>query len=465
MEYSAIRSALAALLGSDCVLFDESSLTEYGRDRTREHRPQPSVVVFPRRTEEVQEIVRWCYRSGVAMVASGGRTGYAGAAVATQGEVVVSVARMNEISPLDVQSASIGMQAGAILENVQKTVAQGGMYFPLDFAARGSAQIGGCISTNAGGIKVLKYGMTRELVLGLQAVIADGQLLDLNSNLHKNNSGYDLKQFFIGSEGTLGIITNAIMKVVSPPARLRTALISMSSFPKILDILSHARLRGMDVTAFEFFTDACLDAVLAHKAASRKPFQTPSPYYVLIEIDEGRQEGELEVFVESVADAVEIDDATIASGSQSERLLWSYRESISESISMLGNVHKNDIALPIPRMPIFMDDLETMIRSRYGSFETLIFGHIGDGNLHINVVDRHAMDPVDFIRITDELDVFMCDLVKKHAGSISAEHGIGLLKKKLLHRYRPPLDIALMKTIKRSLDPSNLFNPGKIIDA
>jgi FAD/FMN-containing dehydrogenase len=458
------KHAFSQILDPARVLDDPSSLHDYGRDRTRVHEPAPSLVLFPKTTEEVVRIAEYCARERLPIVPSGGRTGYAGAAVAAHGEVVVSMGKMDRILGIDLESGCVEVEAGAILENVQHAVAETGMYLPLDFAARGSAQIGGCIATNAGGLKVIKYGMTRELVLGLEAVFGRGQVLRLNTSLHKNNSGYDLKQFLVGAEGTLGIVTRATMQIVPQPKRLNVGLIALSRLADTPPVLKEARLRSLDLTAAEFFTGACLEAVMAHLPQMRSPFPIRYPCYLLIEIDEGEHDGQLTAFLEHVSGIPGIEDATVATSPQSFRELWALRENISESIGTLGLVHKNDIAVPVSSMPAFVGALESLVRERYRGLDVLLFGHIGDGNVHVNVIDRTSKDAAGFETRVEELDTALCELIQSYNGSISAEHGIGLLKKRLLHLQRDPVQIELMKAIKHTFDPANIFNPGKIVD-
>lgn len=458
------KHRLTDIFGADRVKDDADSFATYGTDRTRVFPPKPSFIVFPKTVDEIRTLVRYCNEHKLAIVPSGGRTGYAGAAVAYKGEIVVSLNKMDRIISIDMESGSVDVEAGAILENVQKAVAEKGLYFPLDFAARGTAQIGGCISTNAGGIKVIKYGMTRELVLGLEAVTANGEVMNLNSNLHKNNSGYDLKQFFIGAEGTLGIITKATMKIVSPPKHLQVALLACADFDAVIRIIRQARLASLDITAFEFFTEPCLKAVLAHVTTLKNPFPTTYPFYALLEIDTGNDSSGFENLLAGWSESGLILDGTLAMNSQQFRDLWALREYISESISMLGNVHKNDIAVPIGSMPDFVRQLEKTIVEKYNRFEVLLFGHIGDGNIHVNVIDRSRMPWNEFLPVTEELDNAMCELIRSFGGSVSAEHGIGLLKRRLLKMQRSPQEIEWMKRIKHSIDPNNIFNPGKIIE-
>jgi FAD/FMN-containing dehydrogenase len=450
------------ILGVERVSDDPGDLANYGKDWTKIYSPDPSLILFPKTTDEVRQIAVYCYANDLPMVPSGGRTGLAAAVVATHKEIVVSFGKMNNISNIDVESGSVDVEAGAVLENIQNAVAATGMYFPLDFGARGSCQIGGCISTNAGGLKVIKYGMTRELVLGLEIVTPQGEVLNLNSNLHKNNSGYDLKQYFIGAEGTLGLITKATLKIVPKPKQLQLALMAVESFTFILGLLKEAKLRSLDITAFEFFTGECMNEVLKNSRDLHDPFSLPYPFYVLLEIDGGMDSAALQNFMEAVEPR--LLDGTLALDQKTFRSLWSYRESITETITKLGNLHKNDIAVPISSMPSFVADLEALINQKYSNFRVFLFGHIGDGNIHVNIVDEKRMPPDDFRKITDELDIEMCRLIKSYDGSISAEHGIGLLKKKLLNMHRSSEEIRMMRSLKSVFDPKNLCNPGKIID-
>ena len=456
------KNKFISILDNERVSDRGEDLFEFGRDWTRDYTPDPSLILFPKTTNEVEAVVSYCYKENIKLVPSGGRTGLAAAAVASQKEVVISFNKMNRIIAVDVESGSIEVEAGVILENVQHAAAQAGMYFPLDFAARGSCQIGGCISTNAGGLKVIKYGMMRELVLGLEIVTPTGETLRLNSNLHKNNSGYDLKQSFIGAEGTLGLITRATLKIVPKPRDLQLALLATNQFLDILNILKAAKLQSLDLTAFEFFAESCMESVLTHVPNTRNPFDKMYPYYVLLEIDSEGDPEKLQRFVESIEPS--ILDGTVALDRKTFKELWAYRENTPEVIQKLGHVHKNDIAVPISSMPRFIIELEKMIHDKYSGFQVLLFGHIGDGNIHVNVIDAKRMPADEFGRMTDDLDVTMCELIKSYHGSISAEHGIGLLKKKLMYLHRNPEEIQTMKQIKSLFDPKNICNPGKIID-
>lgn len=456
------REIFRSALPDERIADDPAQLTEYGKDRTKFYPPDPSVILFPKTTGETQAIVRIGYENKIPMVPSGGRTGYAAAAVASNKEVVISFEKMNQLISIDIETGCVETESGMILENLQQAVDTQGMLLPLDFAARGSCQIGGCISTNAGGLKVLKYGMTRNLVLGLEVIIKNGEILLLNSPLLKNNAGYDLNQLFIGAEGTLGLITKAVLKIVPKPRNLQLALLTVDDFGAIMPVFREAKMQSLDLTAFEFFTDGGLNAVMKHLPATRNPFDALYPFYILVEIDGGDNPERLMNFMESLAENSLITDGTIASGSQQFKELWALRENISESISMLGNVHKNDVAVPVSAMSRFIPEFESLVKEKYSRFQVLYFGHIGDGNIHFNVIGPADMAPEEFEKTARELDESMCRLIAAYGGSISAEHGIGMMKKHLLPYQRDSLQIGLMKQLKSCLDPAGLFNPGKL---
>ncbi len=448
----------ANLLGHHAVSIDPMILEDYGRDRTRDFEPNPSLVVFPSSAEEVAAVMRVCAENGFSVVPSGGRTGYAGAAVAANREVVVSMDRMNRMLGVSDEDGCVETEAGAILQNVQQAVRDHRMMFPIDFASRGSCQIGGCISTNAGGLRVIRYGMMRESVMGLEVITPTGQRLDLHDRLHKNNSGYDLKQLFIGAEGTLGIVTRAVLRTVPVPRSPQVALLAVPEAETIVRILGELRRKSCDILAFEFFDHRSMDAVLAHIDGLRKPFTTPYPWFAVIEVDETR-----DVFMMKIEKLIEqswIADALIADAPSEAARIWKYREAISESLFSLGHVHKNDVAVPISALPPFIRELSGA--EKPDGAEVFLFGHLGDGNIHVNLVDR-TNSPA-FRSATSAWDEAMCRMVVPYRGTISAEHGIGLLKKHLLAYQRSPEQLALMRQVKRVLDPKGICNPGKMFD-
>jgi len=457
-----VLAEIARDFPADFLTREPDELIEYGRDWTRVYNPLPSAVAFPRSTEEVARLMRLCSRAGIAVVPSGGRTGLAGGAVAREGEIVLSLARMRRMDPVDLLGSTVRVEAGAITEAVHQHCEPHGLTWPVDFASKGSSHVGGNIATNAGGVKVIRYGLTRQWVLGLQVVTAQGDVLELNGALEKNNTGLDLRQLFIGSEGILGIVTEAVLKLTRLPERQSVLLFAVTDIAAVLALFRDARRAPFSLAAYEFFTDRCLKRVQKHRKV-RSPFETQHPYFVLVEIENADEEA-LETWVSSLFERDLIVDGTLAQNSSQAAELWSLREGISESLSATGLPHKNDIALPVAALEAFCGELESVFRANYPDWEIALFGHIGDGNLHVNVMKPDALDKAEFLKRTSEADHTMFELVKKHQGSISAEHGIGLLKKAYLGYSRTPQELAMLRAIKRALDPQNLLNPGKIID-
>ncbi|MGA9523568.1 MAG: FAD-binding oxidoreductase [Myxococcaceae bacterium] len=458
----AFLTAIKEQFPPDFLTLDPGELAEFGRDWTKVYVPAPSAVAFPRGTEEVSRLMKLCSAHKIPVVPSGGRTGLAGGAVAKDGELVLSLTRMNRMGPVDVLGNTVRVQAGAVTEAVHLHCAPHGLTWPVDFASKGSSQVGGNISTNAGGVKVIRWGLTRQWVLGLQVVTASGEVLELNDALEKNNTGADLRQLFIGSEGTLGIITEATLKLARIPGKLDVLLFAVPDVAGVLKLFREARRAPITLSAYEFFTDRCLARVQRHRKL-RSPFEQPSGCYVLLETEDSDPE-QLELWLGSLFEKGIVTDGTMAQGSQQAQELWALREGISESLSATGMPHKNDVALPIAALEAFTTELEQVFSARYPDWEICLFGHIGDGNLHINVMKPDAMEKADFLRHTHEADHAMFELVRRHRGSISAEHGIGLLKKPYLSYSRSPAELALLAGLKRTLDPDNLLNPGKVLD-
>ena len=446
----------------DFLTREPSELAEFGRDWTRVYEPAPCAIALPRTTDEVSRLLALCNEAGIAVVPSGGRTGLAGGAVAKNGELVLSLARMRRIDPIDFLGSTLRVQAGAITEAVHQHCEEYGLTWPVDFASKGSSQVGGNIATNAGGVKVIRYGLTRQWVLGLQVVSATGQVLELNGALEKNNTGLDLRQLFIGSEGTLGVITEATLKLTRLPERTSVVLFAVRDVEGVLRLFRDARRAPFIIAAYEFFTDRCLARVARHRKI-RAPFAQAYPCYVLLEVEDASDD-ELESWVASLFERELIDDGTLAQSSSQAAELWSLREGISESLSATGLPHKNDIALPVAKLEAFCNELEAFFMSTYPDWEICLFGHIGDGNLHLNVMKPDTMDKAAFLQRTSEADHAIFKLVQAHAGSISAEHGIGLLKKPYLAYSRSPAELALFRSIKAALDPNGILNPGKVFD-
>jgi FAD/FMN-containing dehydrogenase len=441
---------------------EPGDLEEYGRDWTRVYAPAPSAIALPKSTEEVARLLKRCSEAQVSVVPSGGRTGLAGGAVAKEREIVLSLARMRQMSEIDRSGFTVRVQAGAVTEAVHEHCAGAGLTWPVDFASKGSSQVGGNIATNAGGVKVIRYGLTRQWVLGLEVVTGSGEILELNGALEKNNTGLDLRQLFIGSEGILGVITAATLKLARLPERQSVFLFAVQDVAAVLALFRDVRTMPFQLAAYEFFTDKCLARVQRHRKL-RSPFDATHPCYVLVEIEDA-DEAALEAWTASLFERGLIADGTLAQSKAQAAELWSLREGISESLSATGLPHKNDIALPVAALEAFCAELDVVFRSSYPDWEIALFGHIGDGNLHVNIMKPDALDKPDFLRRTAEADHAMFALVQKHRGSISAEHGIGLLKKPYLGYSRSPAEQAVLRAVKRALDPQLILNPGKVID-
>ncbi|WP_428264836.1 FAD-binding oxidoreductase [Haliangium sp.] len=468
---SAFVDALRRDFPDDFSTADPGELAVYGRDATKVYQPAPSLLCRPRSTEEVARLMALCDAHRVGVVPSGGRTGLAGGAVAANGELVLSLERMRRMDPVDTLGLTVRVQAGAITEEVHRHCEALGLTWPVDFASKGSSQVGGNIATNAGGVKVIRYGLTRHWVLGLEVVTATGEVLELGGALEKNNTGVDLRQLFIGSEGILGVITAATLKLVRLPGALDVFLFALSDLAAVLALFAAARRGPFTVSAFEFFSDRCMARLKRHRHIE-PPFPEPSPYYVLLEVESGTHGDDAEVAAERdqlddwLAELVEdelIGDGVLAQSKAQARALWELREGISESLSATGMPHKNDVALPIAGLAPFCIDLEELFASEYPDWEICLFGHIGDGNLHVNVMKPDGLDDAEFHTRTHEADAALFELIRRHRGSVSAEHGIGLLKRPWLGFSRSPAELALMRGIKQALDPHGILNPGKVL--
>jgi len=468
------EAVLARLEGirSDLLSRDAGDLAEYGRDWTKVVAPAPSAIAFPRSTEEVSKILAACHEAGVAVVPSGGRTGLAGGAVAARGEIVLSLSHMRKMHEVDTLGGTVRVQAGAVTEAVHQHCAAHGLTWPVDFASKGSSTVGGNIATNAGGVRVIRYGLTRQWVLGLEVVLASGEVLEIGGALEKNNTGLDLRQLFIGSEGTLGVVTEATLKLARLPGAATVMLLGVESVAAVLALFRAARKAPFTLAAYEFFSQACLDRVTSHRKL-RPPIAEPTAYYVLLEAEgEGSDEADharlmerLEPWLGEVLESGLAKDGTLAQHGSQARDLWELREGISESLSATGLPHKNDVSLPIAALDAFCAELDDVFARRYPGWEICLFGHVGDGNLHINVMKPSAMAKDEFLAKTKEADQDLFSLVKVHRGSISAEHGIGLLKKPYLSYSRSEAELAVMRSVKRAMDPKGILNPGKILDA
>lgn len=453
---------LARLFPGVMFKTDSADLEYYGRDWTRRWVPAPLAIAFPSCVEDVQGLVRWANTHQVAIVPSGGRTGLSGGAVAANGELVLSLERMNRVLGFDPADRILTVQPGAPLEMVHAAAHEHGLIYPVDFAARGSCTIGGNIATNAGGIRVIRYGNTRNWIAGLTLVSGSGELVQLNRGLIKNSSGYDLRQLVIGAEGTLGIVVEAMLWLTDPPPESSVMLLALPSFEALMQVFEGLRSR-LTLSAFEFFTQRALVHVVAHGA--QRPFEEEHPYYVVTEFDadtEEKQDAALAAFSE-LLDAGLVADGVIAQSQAQAAALWRLREGITEALAP-HVPYKNDVSVRIGAMPAFLAETQALLAREYPQFDVVWFGHIGDGNLHINVLKPAAMANADFVHECSRVTALLAQALQRHGGSISAEHGIGLVKKPHLSSTRDAAELALMRGIRHAFDPNGVMNPHKLFD-
>ncbi len=464
MTDPALIDELKTLVEPGKVLTDADSLNAYGKDWTKHFAPAPSAIVFPKSIEQVQAIVRWANAHKVALVPSGGRTGLSAAAVAANGEVVVSFDYMNQILEFNEMDRTAVCQPGVVTAQLQQFAEDKGLYYPVDFASAGSSQIGGNIGTNAGGIKVIRYGMTRNWVAGMKVVTGKGDVLELNKDLIKNATGYDLRQLFIGAEGTLGFVVEATMRLERQQTNLTALVLGTPDFDSIMPVL-HAFQDKLDLTAFEFFSDKALAKVLG-RGDVPAPFETDCPFYALLEFEattEERAEQALATFEHCVEQGWVLDGVMSQSEQQLQNL-WKLREYISETISH-WTPYKNDISVTVGKVPAFLKEIDAIVGEHYPDFEIVWFGHIGDGNLHLNILKPDAMDKDEFFGKCATVNKWVFETVQKYNGSISAEHGVGMTKRDYLEYSRSPAEIEYMKAVKAVFDPNGIMNPGKIFAA
>lgn len=461
---SDLLQELAGIVGKDWVKTEPGDLANYGKDWTRVYPPKPIAVVLPGSIEAVVAIVRLANKFEVAIVPSGGRTGLSGGAVASNGELVVAMDRMNKICDFDASDRQVVCEAGVVTEQLQQFADAQGLFYPVDFASSGSSQIGGNVATNAGGIKVIRYGMTRNWVQGLKVVTGSGELLDLNRGLIKNATGYDFRHLFIGSEGTLGLIVEVTLSLCSKPNAPSVMVLGIENMAAAMPVLQ-AFQSALKLTAFEFFSEKALGHVIAEKGLTR-PFATECEFYTLLEF-ENYSEQDLDTAMatfESCVEAGWIVDGTISQNSSQAQNLWRLREDISETIARF-TPYKNDISVKVSRIPQFLAQVDDLVSKRYPDFEIIWFGHIGDGNVHLNILKPGALPAERFFEQCASVSEQVFELVQQHGGSVSAEHGVGLLKKPYLRYSRSEQEVEYMRAIKRLFDPNNIMNPGKLVDS
>jgi FAD/FMN-containing dehydrogenase len=431
-------------------------------------------VAQPDTAADVAAVVRWCGTHAVPVVAQGSNTGLSGGSIPddTGRAIVLSLTRLSRVRAVDALNNTLTVEAGCTLLQVQEAAREAGRLFPLSLAAEGSCTIGGNLATNAGGVQVLRYGNARELCLGLEVVTPEGEIWDGLRGLRKDNTGYDLRDLYIGAEGTLGIITAAVLKLYPQPAARVVAFVSVPSPDAALQLLALAQQRlGAALTAFELLTQTCLDLVLLHVPGTRRPVADASPWYVLLEVSDATGEAHatqaIETFLETAMEQDLVSDAAISASLAQFESLWALRENISESQAAEGKTIKHDISLPISRIPAFIDSTDARIAQAFPGVRLVVFGHLGDGNLHYNISPaaglRGAEHAADFLALEAPLNRLVHDAVVGHGGSISAEHGLGVLRRDESARYKSAVELKLMRAIKQAIDPQGLMNPGKLL--
>ena len=467
---AAILDRIKAIVGPGGYLEEAVDLAPYVCElRGRFHGKTP-LLARPKSAEDVAAIVTICAENGIPIVPQGGNTGLMGGAIPREAgtEVLLSLARLNQVRAVDPANDTITVEAGCVLADVQAAAAVADRLFPLSLAAEGSCQIGGNISTNAGGINVLRYGNARELVLGLEVVLPDGRLWDGLRGLRKDNTGYDLKQLFIGGEGTLGIITAAVLRLFPRPRDVQTALVAVGDVATACDLLASLRRRsGGRVDAFELISAATLELVLRHIPGCTDPLAGQHPWYVLAALSTSA-EGEtlrpvLEDTLARAHDSGGIRDAVIAESTAQARALWRLRESIPEAERHDGASIKHDVSVPISRIVEFMSRAEAAVRTELPGVRPVAFGHLGDGNIHFNLGQPPDMAVEAFRAREERLNRIVHDIAAELDGSISAEHGLGRVKRESIRRYKPAVEMELMRRVKNALDPDGIMNPGKLI--
>ncbi|MCG6205517.1 FAD-binding oxidoreductase [Rhodopseudomonas sp. HC1] len=454
-----------AIVGARHALTDPAELEAYVTEERNLYRGHSPLVLRPGSTAEVAAICKLAHEARVALVPQGGNTGLVGGQTPLNGEVVISLKRMDAIREVDLASNTMTAEAGVILQTAQEKAASVDRLFPLSLGAQGSCTIGGNLSTNAGGTAALAYGLARDMALGVEVVLADGRVMNLLSKLKKDNTGYDLRDLFIGAEGTLGIITAATLKLFPKPRAVETAFVGLQSPDAALKLLGIARAEAAgSLTSFELIAEIALDFSVRH-AHNRDPLQARYPWYVLIELSSMRDDarGALEAILERGLEDGIVDDAAIAASLQQQEAFWKLREEISPAQKPEGGSIKHDVSVPVAAVPAFIDEANAAVTRLMPGIRPVPFGHLGDGNIHYNVSQPVGADKAEFLARWHEVNSVVFAIVLRHGGSISAEHGIGVMKRDELPGVKDPTAMALMRSIKQMLDPHGIMNPGKVV--
>jgi FAD/FMN-containing dehydrogenase len=461
---------LRAIVGEAAVITDGNETAAYENDWRDQYHGRAACVVRPANTDEVSKVVAACAGAGVAIVPQGGNTSLCGASVpdASGTQVIVNLSRMNKVREIDATNNTMTVEAGCVLAAIQQAADAHDRLFPLSLAAEGSCEIGGNLSTNAGGTQVLRYGNTRDLVLGLEVVLADGRVWNGLRALRKDNTGYDLKHLFVGAEGTLGIITAAVLKLFSKPRSIATAFVAVPGPDEAVALLSRLRAAcGDRVTGYELIARICLDLVFRHIPGMADPFNAPHPWYVLVELSDSTKGGSLSMSLENAladgAEAGEVLDGVLASSNAQAEKLWALRENITEAQKVEGASVKHDVSVPVSRVPDLIRLGGAALKAAYPDIRIVAFGHVGDGNIHYNCSQAEQQAAADFMAQGESVNRIVYDVVQRLGGSISAEHGLGQLKREEIKHYKSALELELMARVKMALDPHGLMNPGKVL--
>jgi len=467
VDLQALRAAFNGRL-----LTADDDLEPYVVDWRKRWRGRALAVALPDRTADVAAIVRWCASHGVPIVPQGGNTGMVGGGVPDDSgrALVLSLKRLNRVRAVDAGNNTMTVEAGCILADVQQAAAEAGRLFPLSLAAEGSCTIGGNLATNAGGVQVLRFGNARDLCLGLEVVTADGEVWDGLRGLRKDNTGYDLRDLFIGAEGTLGVITAATIKLFPQPRAKMTAIAGLADPQAALRLLELAQRRlAASLTAFELIADDCLELVVRHVADTRRPLAEATPWYVLLECSDAESEqhatDSFNGLMEEAFEAGIVSDAAIAASVAQSRAFWALREHIPLAQATEGDNIKHDISVPISAIGRFVTDTDAALRTMLPGVRMIVFGHLGDGNLHYNVSVSPTVPGPVLMGAEPAVNRLVYDAVVAAGGSISAEHGLGQLKVEENRHYKSPIELALMRRLKEALDPRGLMNPGRVLCA
>lgn len=466
---AALTERFSAIVGPQYALRDAADIAPYLIEPRDKFHGSTALVLRPGTVEEVAAILALANETGTAVVPQGGNTGHVGGQVPhTNAEILVSLSRLNRIRDIDTDSSALIVDAGVVLADAQAAAERAGLLFPLSLGSEGSCQIGGNLSTNAGGTAVLAYGNTRELVLGIEVVLPSGEVWNGLRTLRKDNTGYDLKDLFIGAEGTLGIITGAALKLFPRPKGISVALIGLKSPDEALALFRIARdLAGSSLTGAEIMPRIGMDTIVRYLDGGRDPIATPHPWYVLLEVSSAHSEEEARRLLEAIfAEALErgvADDGVLAQSMQQANAFWHMRHSMSELQKNLGGSIKHDVAVPLSRVPDLIARSSAAVSAMIPGIRPFPFGHIGDGNIHLNFTQPEGMDKRAFLDRWEEVNATVHAIVSELGGTISAEHGIGVLKRDLLPGVKSKVELDLMRKIKAALDPRGIMNPGKIL--